>query len=84
MTYRTDPATLPAIPVSWTDISWRNDMCPSFDAGTYHVFVDFAHPAQREYEDRPRFVVMPKDGLSTPFESDDWDAVLAFVEGRAA
>lgn len=95
MTYRTefpdfDPATMPAIPAGWRDQSWHNDLCPSFNAGNGKVvFIDFADPAQREMKEGARFVVLRDPELDdcndTMFQSDDWEAVLAFVanEGRA-
>lgn len=85
-----DPATMPAIPAGWVDQSWHNDMCPSFNArnGTV-VFVDFADLAQREFGDMVRrFSVQTdpetSDGNDVLLETDDWSAVLAFVETWSA
>lgn len=75
-----DPATMPAIPEAWTDISWHNDACPSFDTGTCNVFIDYANEADREFLGQPRFCVIAypdHDGES--FASDNWDAIIAFV-----
>jgi hypothetical protein len=89
MTYRQefpdfDPATLPAIPAEWTDTSWHNDTCPSFNAGNGKVvFVEYADPAQREFADVARFTVHADpatvDSNDVLFESEDWAEILAFV-----
>lgn len=74
-----DPATLPAIPADWQDISWRQDCCPRFDAGAgISVFVDYLNPAEREFPDTNRFCVSVDD-TGDSFASDDWAAVLAYV-----
>lgn len=91
MTYRDefpdfDPATLPAIPPEWTDQSWHNDACPSFNTGKgIVVFVDFENTADREFEGAcQRFCVQrdPEtcDDNDVIFETDEWAEVLAFVE----
>lgn len=88
--YRTEfpdfpPETMPAIPEGWTDQSWHNDSCPSFDTGKgVSVFIDFAEVQKREHElDGPRFSVMSdpnKDGIPVEeLSTDDWAEVLAFV-----
>ncbi len=94
MTYRDefpdfDPATMPAIPADWTGISWHNDGCPSWNTGNgLVVCVDYAAPEQREFPEGPRFCVIVDPAISDHnedlFQSDDWEAVLAFAEGRAA
>lgn len=80
-------AEMPAIPDGWKDISWHNDACPSFDAYGYHVFVDYADPAKREFPDTMRFVVMDEDEESGEqvcrVESDDWAHVVAFITSEA-
>lgn len=82
MTYREqfpdfDPATMPAIPATWADRSWRNDNCPSFQSGEWTIWVDYAEPAQREHGG-PRYHV--ECGLGYVREAtDDWAAVLARV-----
>lgn len=85
MSYREEfpnypPADLPPIPETWRDSSWRNDSCPSWEAGCVRVFVDYLEPAQREFPDVKRFSVQGSDHTDTLFESDDWGEVLAFVE----
>lgn len=88
MTFRTvfsdfAPSSLPAIPSNWTDSSWINNACPSFDCGNLTVFVDYEHPNQRECTDicGARYSVHnnASDFTDVVFESDDWDAVLEFV-----
>lgn len=89
MTYRTefpdfDSATMPAIPAGWTDQSWHNDACPSFNAGNgMVVFIDFADPSLKEFEDTKRFTVHSDpevhDSNDVLFETDDWEECLAFL-----
>jgi len=90
MTYRTefpdfDPTTLPAIPDGWTDQSWHNDACPSFNTGRgMVVFIDFARVTRRQIDMGGRFVVAPDpetdDRSDALLVTDDWSAVLLFVE----
>lgn len=75
-----DAATLPTIPSTWTDLSWRNDVCPSWAIGKVRVWVDFANPEEREFEDVNRFRVTDEDVAEILFESNDWQAILQFVE----
>jgi hypothetical protein len=35
----------------WSDASWRNDACPSFQAGGVRLFLDYAAPDKREFTD---------------------------------
>jgi hypothetical protein len=89
MTYRAefpdfDPATLPAIPAGWTDQSWHNDACPSFNAGNgMVVFIDFADASLKEFEDTKRFTVHADpeihDSNDVLFETDEWNECLAFL-----
>lgn len=84
-------ADMPGIPAGFTDISWRNDVCPSFsnDAAGLVVFIDFLDKPRREFPESERFTVMGWDGegLASPeagsppdlFGSDDWQAVVAFM-----
>lgn len=89
-----DPATLPAIPADWTDVSWKNDTCPKFLAAaglTWEIVVtiDWADPAFRELDLGSRFFAdqYTNEGPSGSegfYHGDDWDALLAAVEKRAA
>lgn len=92
MTFQTefpdfDATTLPAIPEGWTDTSWHNDICPSFNTGkgTY-VFVDFADIELREFDGCKRFSVHTDPEVTNSndvlFESDDWADVLKFVDSQ--
>jgi len=79
-----DPATMPAIPAGFDDVSWCNDSCPSFvDEGAGMIlFIDFADPADREVPERPRFSVGEWDGGATGVElfcSDEWPEVESFL-----
>jgi hypothetical protein len=75
-----DETTLPAIPTGWRDISWRDDACPSFDAGSATVYVDHADPRWRRYPESKRFIVQGSG--SVLLETDDWAAVIALCERR--
>lgn len=87
-----DPATLPAIPADWTDVSWKNDACPSFLAAagpTWEilVFVDWADPAERELGGASRYSVQRHandgDDGACSFSSDSWPAIVACVNALA-
>lgn len=80
-------ADMPTIPAGFEDVSWHNNMCPSFasDAFGLEIWIDFANPAKREYEgEYPRFSVsQQRNGVeySGPsIQADSWDEILAFVE----
>lgn len=81
-----DPATMPEIPSSWEDTSWRNDVCPSFSvAENFSVYIDYKDPKDREFDDpsTPRFFINRtlEDGSSIcEMMTDDWDAILNYFE----
>jgi hypothetical protein len=87
------PADMPSIPFGFDDLSWQNAACPSFGDRRRGLllFIDYADPARREFEgDIKRFTVVScdKDGgrnddAFPPFDSDDWLAVLRFIDQRA-
>lgn len=84
-----DPSTLPDLPKGWTDQSWHNDSCPSFNAGNgMVVFIDFAQPDDREFPECERFTVHndPEvhDGNDVLLATDDWNAVLHFTADVAS
>jgi hypothetical protein len=83
-----DPATLPAIPASFEDVSWHNDSCPSFlnEAAGLIIFVDFADPAAREFEECPRFGLASWDNGAgdSIVASDDFADILAAVAAHPA
>lgn len=89
MTYREefpdfDPADMPAIPSDWADESWHNDACPSFYVGCdaideLRIYIDYADPDRREVKGNGRYIVLAGDDSECLLESDDWNAVLRFV-----
>lgn len=81
-----DPATLPAIPDGFTDISWHNEACPCFTSGYLNIWTDYADPAQREWEGTKRFSVVACDETGAGEDdfpilaTDDWAEVVAFLQ----
>lgn len=80
-----DPATMPAIPSEWTDTSWREEPCPSFEAQeNITVFVDYEDPMDREMQDAyPRFLIQVYDAEGnalSEFNTDDWDKILDYFK----
>jgi hypothetical protein len=55
--------------LGWTDISWHNDMCPSFtpdpDEDKIRLWVEHPDPNMREYDDQPRYVINRMDKMQT-------------------
>ena len=74
-----DPSTLPTIPSDWEDMSWRNDVCPSWQCGAVRVWIDFADPQLREWGDCERFRITDAEVNDLLFATDDWKAALDFV-----
>ena len=74
-----DTATLPAIPERWVDISWCNDVCPSWQAYGYQIFVDFANPDDRELGGE-RFSVCDIEFGDCLLSTDNWAEVLEYVK----
>lgn len=78
-------AEMPRIPLGFTDISFRNDACPSFereDCGL-HIWVNFADPAQRE-AGGARFIVSDGDaskGRSEVIATEDWETAQVYLIG---
>lgn len=90
MTYRSEfpdfpAADMPVIPAGFKDVSWHNDICPRFvsDALGLEIWVDYADPAHREFPRLHRFSVC-HDGGDNDLVTNDWQAVLAFVEEKRA
>jgi hypothetical protein len=75
-----DMATLPFIPKDWMDISWRNDVCPSWQSNGYQIFVNFENPDDREYSGGFRFSVFDMTTSEFYLSTDDWNEVLTFVD----
>lgn len=74
------------IPAGFVDVSWRNDGCPRWHADALNLclFIDYADPAQREFADEgdPRFSLSTIDTAEDLLQTDDWAAVVAFVNAR--
>lgn len=76
-----DTATLPAIPEGWEDISWRNDVCPSWQINDdYVIFIDFPAMEDREMGIEDRFRIAKTDNYDLAFSSNNWDDVLEFLK----
>lgn len=47
--------------LGWTDISWHNDMCPSFTPDPndpdIRLWVEHPDPSMREFDDQPRYAI---------------------------
>jgi len=81
-----DQSTLPSIPPEWTDVSWHNDGCPSFNTNNgWFVFIDYAASYQREDPNSHRFWVIgcDADGCITEengsLATDDWEGLLKWL-----
>jgi hypothetical protein len=78
---------MPAIPTDWEDVSWHNDVCPSFHAKgeTVRIFVDYPDGDLREYPEHKRFSAYKNDVKSmTPIgdsliETDNWSELLGAI-----
>lgn len=96
MTYLTEfpdfpEADLPAIPPSWSDLSWHNDACPFFlITGSLGVWVDYSDHEASDFgparDGRFGLVPMidaqyPVDGAEPLLVTDDWQALLAKAIG---
>jgi len=75
-----DMTTLPAIPTMWIDVSYRNDVCPSWIANEFHIFVDWPKPEEREYPEMERYTVLERETGGSLLQSDDWQEILDFVK----
>ena len=73
------------LPEGWRDVSWHNDICPSFEKDlndvTYKIFCDYKDPERREVGGE-RFNVckylIESDELEFVGQSESMDAALAF------
>lgn len=74
--------TLPEIPEGFLDMSWRNDMCPSFvnEALNLTIWVDFENPDDREDPELERFMLCKSeddgDGPVIIISTNDYNAIL--------
>lgn len=82
----------PPLPEGWRDSSYVNDACPSYERGLLHVWIDHPDADQREWGPCHRFAVLrmtadPEHGpqldeaAAVLMESDDWSAVVEYVNG---
>ena len=55
-------------PDNWEDVSYYNDVCPSFEYNGYQIFVDHPDPKQRELEGAFRFAVI----ISLEYAEHGW------------
>lgn len=77
-----DQDTLPEIPESWLDASWRNDMSPSFIVGDpegkhCRVWIDYADEKMREFPDGCRFCAVGPNTYE--LATDNWQDILDYV-----
>lgn len=83
------PAGVPILGDDWTDISWRNDACPSFrsERAGLVLFVDHPDLAEREFG-ADRYSLFDADGFDEGGDplvsSEDWTEVEAAIAGREA
>lgn len=75
------------IPNTWKDVSWGNDVCPSYSYNGWQIFIDHADPNKRELE-VPRFGVIVeaehgKHPRTLELNSDDFQEVLEYVSTPA-
>ena len=73
------------LPNGWENISYGNDVCPSFLFNGWQIFIDHKDPKQRELEGQTRFIVKKEKeygqgDLSLFLETDDFDHVLKILE----
>ncbi len=82
-----DQSTLPAIPANWVDVSWHNDVCPSFKCGYWRIFIEDANPDLREFPECKRYYVHPDHdndaGTSSGIDTDNFQEVLDFIAKAA-
>jgi hypothetical protein len=74
-----DTATLPSIPATWEDISWRNDVCPSWQFENFHIFINAANPDDRETGGE-RFSVCNIETGDCFLSSDNWNEILNYTK----
>ena len=77
-----DVATLPPIPSTWEEVSWKCENCPSFKFNDYIIYTDFELEDDREFGgDTLRYTVLScaPDRDDWTLETDDWEEVLREV-----
>jgi hypothetical protein len=63
---------------SFEDVSWHNDVCPSWLCDVFTLYVDYADPEKRDHPEAARFSL--HDEERTVLTTDEWLDVRAFVE----
>lgn len=78
------------IPENWVNTTWRNDSCPSWQAGLLRIYVDHPVRSKRDGDTPFQYGVSvlswnPVDGVvddgspATALETNVWAEVLAYV-----
>jgi len=62
---------MPAIPEGFEDLSWHNDVCPSFERNGLKLWVDYLNPNRRELKGK-RFTLTHGDDAVLVFATDEW------------
>ena len=75
------------MPDGWKDISYGNDVCPSWSHNGYQVFIDHPDPNERELgPDIQRFrIILEKeygDDHTWVHDCDTWEEVLDTIKKR--
>lgn len=74
------------VPEGFEDISWHNDVCPSFAGKGFLLWADFKMVEWRELADTQRFALCLYDAENGPqpddflISSDNFDEIAAFVK----
>lgn len=79
---------IPPMGPEWIDVSYGNDVCPSFQipGGFAQVFVDYPNPVDREIQTCARYTVLlanehgETDHAEAAFACDEWMFVTNFVD----
>jgi hypothetical protein len=90
-----DYRDMPAIPTDWEDVSWHNDVCPSFNyephflinakSAAVRIFVDYLDESLRECQGHKRFTAYHNnEELMQPIgsmliETDNWSELLGAI-----
>src|SRR5215469_1610944 len=63
---------------SFTDVSWCNEPCPSWECDVFVIWIDYLDPAKREVPEATLYSL--QDEGRTVLATNDWADVRAFVE----
>ena len=71
-------------PEQWVNVSYHNDVCPSFECNGYQIFVDHPNPEERELgKETTRYCIiisLEYGDTGWTFQTDDLDEVLKEIE----